>query len=369
MIIGLPRFDAHDEARFVAWRTEGVRRVVAGPIAVGALALFGFTGWDWALDPGAVLWTLLVRLAGALVMLACAWRMMRDPASPIFPLSVLSLTAGTGAIAVTQAVVENGFAYGTAGLALFPTVSAVAAVRARDIPLLNLAPAASVGVMLAVDGTHGFVLFNSLAFLATGIFSAYILALGLERSYREAFRLELSLEAEARRDALTGAANRRRFEEQAATEVERARRFRRPLSLLLLDLDHFKRVNDDHGHQTGDAVLRAVAEICGRSMRQTDLFARLGGEEFVALLPETGPDDAVALAERLRRTLAETPIAAPGTAPLTVTTSIGVAAYRGGEATWQQMLAEADLALYAAKRRGRDRVVAADGLEAVAAMR
>lgn len=359
MIIKLPRFDAVTERRFGDWRTERLRDVLPGPILVGAMALLGFSVWDWALDPAQLPMVLTVRLLAMLVMLHCAWRIGRDKRAPFGTLSFLTITTGTAAIALTQAIVTDGFVYGSAGLALFPTVSAIAVVRARDVPLLNIAPFVLVVALLWMSGVRGFAAFNVLAFLSTGIFTAYIVALALERAARQSFQLELQLEAEARLDPLTGLANRRRLEEQAATEVERTRRFARPLSLLLIDVDHFKRVNDNHGHPIGDEVLRALAGLCGTQLRQTDLLARLGGEEFVALLPETRIDDATALAERLRaRVAAEAVLNHP--VRLQITISIGVATYGGDIRSWDGMMAAADRAMYVAKDQGRNRVVRAD---------
>ncbi|HYC03620.1 MAG TPA: GGDEF domain-containing protein [Azospirillaceae bacterium] len=346
----------------MAWRKQHVRVQMSGPVIVGALALLGYAAWDTVLDPRWAAWSVAIRLSGALIMIACVWKLARDPEAPLTPLSLLIVTAGTSAIALTQFLVDRGWDFGTAGLALFPTVSAIAVVRARDIPAVNLPPFLVVAGLLALDGVSGFVLFNTLAFLGTGIFTAYILAIGLERSYREAYRLEANLEAEARQDPLTGVANRRRFVEQAVLEVERTRRFQRPLSALLLDLDHFKRINDSHGHAVGDEVLRAVAQLCQRSLRQTDLFARLGGEEFVALLPETDIEEAAILGERLRALLEATP-ALETPSRLVVTTCVGVATCDLSNPSWQDMLEAGDRALYEAKRRGRNRVVRADRID------
>jgi diguanylate cyclase (GGDEF)-like protein len=222
--------------------------------------------------------------------------------------------------------------------------------------LINLPSARLVGGLLWAAGLTDFALFNTISFFATGVLAAYVLAQALERTARHGFQLELQLEAEARLDPLTGIANRRRLEEQGEQEVERARRFRRPLTLLLLDLDHFKSINDRFGHATGDHVLKAVARLVGNNLRQTDLFARLGGEEFVALLPETDLDTAEILAEQLRHLLSFAPLRHDGLA-IEVTASIGVAAYCPELSSVAAILRAADEALYAAKSGGRNQVV------------
>ncbi|MCS3918046.1 diguanylate cyclase (GGDEF)-like protein [Candidatus Fervidibacter sacchari] len=128
-------------------------------------------------------------------------------------------------------------------------------------------------------------------------------ALALERVKLIAFLENLSIT-----DALTGIANRRHFEWRLSEEVERARRYKYPLSALLLDLDHFKQVNDNYGHQIGDIVLQQVAQRLKSSLRRTDFLARYGGEEFVVLAPQTPAERAVILGERLRQVIAESPI-------------------------------------------------------------
>jgi len=167
----------------------------------------------------------------------------------------------------------------------------------------------------------------------------------------------------AARDGLTGVANRRTFEEALAREVARASRTGAPLSLVMLDLDHFKRVNDIHGHQTGDSVLRSVAEELTRQSRAGDLVARYGGEEFAVILPDTGQQDAPAVADRLRAAIADRE------GPVPVTASLGVASHPGHVADPLALVQAADEALYAAKRGGRNRTVAAPDHDALATQR
>jgi two-component system cell cycle response regulator len=159
------------------------------------------------------------------------------------------------------------------------------------------------------------------------------------------------LEALLREDALTGLSNRRAILTQLAGMVSAARRHGHPLSIAVLDLDHFKRINDGHGHKTGDAVLVAAAHAMGTHLRAEDQLGRLGGEEFLVLLPDTHAGAAQHVAEKLRAEVAQ----ADG--PVSVTVSIGVATW-DGEAP-EELLHRADEALYAAKDAGRDRVMAA----------
>lgn len=158
-----------------------------------------------------------------------------------------------------------------------------------------------------------------------------------------------------RTDHLTGAANRAHFFEVADRAVKSCKRAGGTLSLLAIDLDRFKSINDSYGHATGDEVLKAVATICRAALRPADTFARLGGEEFVALLPGMGRDAALALANRMRAAFASLEVATPN-GLLAVTASFGCATWGPSSSSMSELLAHADQALYAAKRAGRDRV-------------
>ncbi|OPZ22079.1 MAG: putative diguanylate cyclase YdaM [candidate division BRC1 bacterium ADurb.BinA364] len=168
-----------------------------------------------------------------------------------------------------------------------------------------------------------------------------------------------SMEEELRRlattDPLTGACNRRHFIKTAEEELSRARRYRRPCSMLMLDIDHFKKINDTFGHDAGDRALKALTAACLAALRNTDHFGRLGGEEFAALLPETTGRAALDVAERLRLALANIRVDSDsGTIQYTV--SIGATELREGEDALEDMLKRADEALYEAKNTGRNRV-------------
>ncbi|GLK78753.1 sensor domain-containing diguanylate cyclase [Methylopila turkensis] len=169
-------------------------------------------------------------------------------------------------------------------------------------------------------------------------------------------RLEAELRSAARTDALTGAANRRRFGERLAHDVAAARAGGGPLALIVLDIDHFKAINDRFGHAVGDDALKAVADRAARALRRDDMLARVGGEEFAALLPQAGRAEAKTVAERLHAAVAGTPIVA-GAVTLGVTVSLGVALLRDSDGAPDDLFARADAALYAAKASGRNRVV------------
>lgn len=156
-------------------------------------------------------------------------------------------------------------------------------------------------------------------------------------------------------DTLTGLMNRRAFSEAVLREIATADRYQFPISLLMLDVDHFKKVNDTHGHGAGDAVLVALAAVLGTLGRKSDYVARWGGEEFVVSLSHTGQEGARIVSERLRKMISEAKITIPDGPSLSVTASIGVALHRPKE-TLDELVARADAAMYAAKTGGRNRV-------------
>ncbi len=168
-------------------------------------------------------------------------------------------------------------------------------------------------------------------------------------------RLEEELTVMATSDPLTGAMNRRKFMEVMNYEFERYRRYGRDFSILMLDIDHFKKVNDIYGHQGGDEVLKALTRMCRDALRNCDHVCRLGGEEFALILPETGREGAIDVAERVRLGLGTTPVQTPE-ASICYTVSIGVSWAEIGDDAIDKILKRADAALYDAKREGRNRV-------------
>ena len=175
-------------------------------------------------------------------------------------------------------------------------------------------------------------------------------------------RLQQELLLMASTDPLTGLLNRRRFLEQAESDFQRSQRYQHELAVVMLDIDHFKAINDSHGHFAGDQVLIAMSRATENLLRNTDILGRWGGEEFVILMPETPLAGAAILAERLREELARLAVDTTGGA-LRFTISAGVAARGGTDAGITDILQRADSALYAAKHHGRNRiqVLAAEG--------
>ena len=169
-------------------------------------------------------------------------------------------------------------------------------------------------------------------------------------------RLEADLERLAMTDELTGIANRRHFMQRVGEDVLRMQRYPAPAALLMMDIDHFKKVNDRFGHATGDEVLRAVSRTGRRVLRETDLIGRLGGEEFCLFLPQTETAQALQVAERLRREIAALAFRTDGDEAFSVTVSVGIAGVKPAGDSVSEWLSRADEALYRAKAAGRNRV-------------
>lgn len=216
----------------------------------------------------------------------------------------------------------------------------------------------NVQVLLGMAPGFPLLAFNAMIWPACGI--AIFASREYDRLLRRLFASQGKLQELATRDELTGMGNRRYLMERGTELVKLARRHRRPLSVLMLDVDHFKAVNDRFGHAAGDDVLRFLGAEVTLQLRATDLAGRTGGEEFALVLPETSLSEAVATAERVRLAIGQVPVPTDEAAqPIPVTVSIGVAALEPEDGSLDELLSRADDALYEAKRTGRNRVCAA----------
>jgi len=182
---------------------------------------------------------------------------------------------------------------------------------------------------------------------------------GVKEDISERKRVEEELWVLANTDPLTGLSNRRSFLNAATNEFQRARRFGHPLTVLMFDIDYFKRINDSFGHPTGDIVIRTVSDLLRSTLRDVDLVGRLGGEEFAAVLLETTMDKAMDVAERARAAVAAMTCIGEGGEAVVFTVSVGVASHDGDDQSFDSILGRADKALYQAKQGGRNQVCVA----------
>ncbi|MDP3125930.1 MAG: diguanylate cyclase [Thiobacillus sp.] len=236
-------------------------------------------------------------------------------------------------------------------------------VRAGQKParyFLLAALTAMVGAVLTALSTWGFIPYNSWTFRAVEVgmlIDATLLALALACQMRAGQEQRLRAERLAQQDPLTGLNNRRAFYDKTSPLWAHAVRHGHPASVMLLDIDQFKQVNDVHGHAFGDEVLKVVAEALRQVVRQDDVLARWGGEEFIVFLPETGTREATVLAERLRVAISGLRIPHKSDV-ITVTASFGVAQKAGQHATLDALIASSDTCLYQSKQQGRNQVTA-----------
>jgi diguanylate cyclase (GGDEF)-like protein len=279
----------------------------------------------------------LAYAAASLVFRSAVPALYGGGGSSCHALAWIMLAAGCGLVSMTiQACL------------ILPPVKATAApgTRLRSLalgqePVSNQVTELCLAVLTAFAAAHS----------ALALVVALPLVIVLQRSLRHA-----SLAAAARTDAKTGLLNAGAWQREAAVEVTRARA-QNPLAVAIADIDHFKAVNDTHGHLAGDAVLAAVSATMRDLLRDCDLCGRFGGEEFALLLPRTTAAQALEITERIRQGISQLAIPRDGTAAIRVTISIGVAVPSQARRTLDDLLAAADHALYQAKGSGRDRVV------------
>ena len=250
------------------------------------------------------------------------------------------------------------FAFLFTGIMLLLGVISVRVGQKAAKYFLIAAITAMVGALLTTLSVWGFIPFNAWTFHAVEIgmlADATLLALALAYQFRVGQEDRLRAEKLAQLDPLTGLNNRRAFYDKTSPLWSQAIRHEHVSSIMLLDIDRFKQINDDHGHAHGDEVLKDVARILRASIRDEDILARWGGEEFIVFLPETGQQEGMALAERLRVAIEGMRI--PGEAgETTVTASFGIAESESEHYTLDALIASADECLYQAKQQGRNRV-------------
>jgi diguanylate cyclase (GGDEF)-like protein len=310
---------------------------------------------------------LLVLLTSCLLLFFSAEMLqVRERWRPAWRLTLGTAAAsamGVVGIRVTGAYgVLAPFSYSVAGVAVFGSFGfGVHALLRRHVGaglFLGAASSGLFGSLIGIGVTMGWVPFNDVTARAIELgmlVDATLLTVALGMQLRSTEELRIRAQVEARQDPLTRLGNRRALNEHG----ERAWESAAPLSVIVLDIDHFKRVNDRYGHATGDLALCAVARLLKGALRGSDFSARAGGEEFVVLLEETNLEQAQLLAERLRKSIEDMTLQSERET-LRITASFGVYARDEATASFSAFIAEADRRLYVAKERGRNRVVSGD---------
>ncbi len=254
-----------------------------------------------------------------------------------------------------QAIVVSFLVGMTAGIVAIYSAHVMYATSSVIVLMIPI----TVYLILQNTFLHFVMAFGVILFILSSLRSVKLLTKSLKRSYQSSYELKIAKEGAeylARTDALTELLNRRAFYEKGDDEVIRSKRYSRTLSLIVLDLDHFKMVNDNHGHVAGDEALIMTAKIILQETRDTDVAGRLGGEEFGICLPETSLKKAAHIAERLRIRISDCAVYSNGK-EVKFTTSAGVSGYDENSNSFSDIMDKADKALYIAKNEGRNKVV------------
>ena len=356
-IFALPAMSGDELAAFRQSQSD-VRDPLVVPIVVAAvLMIAGFVGWDQMRDPGHLGIVAGVRLAGgALVLLLLG--VVRHAGRLSFRVQALVMYCAIYAMQVAIGVALGpDSTLQMPGLLIVMFFGVIALPRASD-SLVNVVLAAlSLPLVLPRHPAPADIVYQ-LAHFGTVVILVWAASALLERLSAQSFAYRGRLQLEASTDALTGLHNRREFESGMVREMERARRMNVALSLAIIDIDFFKRINDRHGHDGGDVVLRQVAQTLKSHTRKSDLLARIGGEEFALVMLGTQPPGAWVVLERLRVAVAALRMSA-GAQEIGCTISIGMTDRVDRDVDWPMLYKRADQALYAAKEGGRNRVVQA----------
>jgi diguanylate cyclase (GGDEF)-like protein len=372
----MPKSSSYDEEQYQLWLYERQLPVTLQILGFAAFAIVAFGAWDFWLSPTSIGLTWPVRLVALALVVVCflllrftvavsSWRMLLLFTScTVFSLLLIILVRLSGGpLMGSSDFLSNGSVMGSGGLLLSAFLFHVHSPRIAIVAALFNALALSFVYHVFNISNH--ITINSEVFLLMASLGNITLNAAEDRGDRQKFALELQLQRMATTDGLTSAANRRYFSGKLTDEIERAHRYGYSLTLILLDIDRFKSVNDTRGHGDGDEALKVVAQIGIESGRGSDTFARLGGEEFVLLLPHTDLDAALPIAERLRARIEEQPIFGDS-GQFCVTASFGVSTLHRAD-TGDTLVARADACLYLAKNSGRNRVVGQHELEKHAA--
>ena len=356
-IFALPAMSEQELLAFRRAQGEVRDPLVVPTVVAAVLMIAGFVGWDQMRDPGHLGPAAGVRLGGSVVVLLLL-AIVRQVRGLSFRVQALVMYCAIyGLQAAIAVALGPDSPLQMPGLLIVMFFGVIGLPRASD-SLVNVVLAALSVPLVLPRHPHQADVIYEVAHFATVVALVWAACALLERLAAQSFAYRSRLQHEASTDALTGLHNRREFESGMVREMERARRMQVPLSLAILDIDFFKRINDQHGHDIGDAVLREVAATLQRHIRKSDLLARIGGEEFALVMLGTQPPGAWVVLERLRLAVAALRMRA-GAQEIGCTISVGITDRVDWDVDWPMLYKRADQALYAAKESGRNRVVEA----------
>lgn len=341
-------------------RLDDFRNLSALMFFMGSFFAAGLWEWDYVTDPVGAANTIYLRLLFLPLYFAIGIAFKR-----VYNYRNVALIAVGGVLFSEFLLVaifnrlDSGMTYGIGGFMFYPLISFIGfqGFSIRVTTLYSVLYAAIPQLSAVVGFAVGFQQIHYAVLIWPAAFLTVLGHLAATQSYRRRYESELALQRTSNTDAMTGVSNRRSFMPLVHQEMLRCKRFERPLSLIMLDIDHFKAINDTYGHPTGDKVICKLAEVCCLESRQVDCVARLGGEEFAILLAETDLSFAYAVAERIRLAVAALTVKSVDNREFQFTVSIGVAEYPLGDTSVDHLLSAADTALYRAKNSGRNQVV------------
>ncbi len=356
-IFALPAMSDEERQAFRVAQSDARDALVVPTVVMAVLMIAGFVGWDLMRDPGQLDLAARVRLGGSAVVLAAlvvvryALRLPFRGQALVMYIAIYALQASIGW------ALGDSSALQMPGLLMVMFFGVLALPRATDSLVNVVLAVVSVPIVLPPAPTRADVVYDA-AHFGTVVALVWAACALLERMSAQSFAYRSRLQREASTDSLTGLNNRREFESGMVREMERARRMGVPLSLAIIDIDFFKRINDRHGHDAGDAVLREVSQTLFAHIRKSDLLARIGGEEFALVMLGTQPPGAWVVLERLRAAIEALRIPTGGEI-VSCTISMGMTDRVASDRDWATLYKRADTALYAAKEGGRNRVVEA----------
>ncbi|WP_109993734.1 GGDEF domain-containing protein [Salinisphaera sp. LB1] len=351
-------------ATYLAAKRADFTEFTRGTLLVTALFMITTIAWDFAIDPvnaPRVIWLRCLESALVLLWALASWRNVHAPMARV--LAMLGPLGVEATFVHILGVLHQGASFGMGGFLYFfifmPFLTLVQPLAFSVAVLVLIAVFPPVLGACGVSADLDWWVYAAYVGLVIG--PVMLILLMFEYLYWTVFRYREQVEVQAVTDGLTRVANRRHFMAEATVRLSRQNERGGTASLLFIDIDRFKAINDAYGHALGDQVLTHVVVRLRQVLRDVDLIARYGGEEFVVLLSDTDTDRAVAVAERMRQAVRAAPCGMNACGQhITSTVSIGIATHRAEQpADLDRLIADADRAVYEAKRAGRDRVVAA----------